>query len=421
MGGRITTGALAISASNWVVVVMLLLTLPRPSEGYGDGGRGHCSTAFRMAAIGRNITHCRLLRRVVQIQLGWETSRFNSQWTQIDVMFSAQLRSDIGWLAWGVNPLPQPQMVGTRAIIGIRLPNGSQSVGTYNVTSDTKKGCQLLPSTLDIEVPHKTLDYDQREDTFVISAKVVVPNSKYNISRLNHVWEVGYEAVGVEPKMHPKVLQDFNSAEALNFLTDEEEDAAYKNHQAYLRKVHGILNIVGWGTVLPVGVIIARYWRGHSSCFKDWWYYSHISCQIAGYSIGTAGWTTGLILGHQSRYFTFHIHRLLAIVIFTFTTLQILALRLKPDVNDEYRKYWNMYHSILGCGLLAVIILNIFHGIKILKPDNAVWRWVYIGILVGLSTVALPLEGYTWFKFKRSNDKGRDPKTNDWRSVPVVG
>ncbi|KAK4780717.1 hypothetical protein SAY87_016823 [Trapa incisa] len=39
-------------------------------------------------------------------------------------MFSASLRSDTGWLARGVNPLPQPQMIGTRTIIGIRLPNG---------------------------------------------------------------------------------------------------------------------------------------------------------------------------------------------------------------------------------------------------------------------------------------------------------
>ncbi|KAK4780718.1 hypothetical protein SAY87_016824 [Trapa incisa] len=57
---------------------------------------------------------------------------------------------------------------------------------------------------------------------FVISTKVVVPNSKYNISKLTHVWEVGYEATGVEPMMHPKFLQDFNSVEALNFLTEEE-------------------------------------------------------------------------------------------------------------------------------------------------------------------------------------------------------
>ncbi|KAK4771750.1 hypothetical protein SAY86_013525 [Trapa natans] len=174
----------------------------------------------------RNITHCRLLRRILQIQFGWEASRFNSQWTQIDVMFSARLRSDTGWLTWGVNPLPHPRMIG------------SQSVGIYDVTSGTKKGCRLLPSALDIEVPHYTLDYNEREDMFMISAKVIVPNSKYNILKLNHVWEVGYEAVGVESKMHPKVLQDFKSAEALNLLTEEEEDVAYKNHQAHLKKVH---------------------------------------------------------------------------------------------------------------------------------------------------------------------------------------
>lgn len=210
-------------------------------------------------------------------------------------------------------------------------------------------------------------------------------------------------------------------------------------------QVHGFLNIIGWGTILPVGVIFARYFRKHPFRFKDWWYYLHISCQITGYAIGTAGWSTGLILGNESHHYTFRIHRLLAIFIFTFTTLQVtisphtcllpcssistdlvsgfvlfighlgpvlqmFALRLRPDINDEYRKYWNMYHHFLGYGLFAVIILNIFHGIAILKPDNAIWNWVYIGILVLLSAVVLALEAYSWVKFFKSKHKKQNPR-----------
>lgn len=85
---------------------------------------GLCSEAFWVAARHRNLTHCKQLR-VLEAELAWQFSSFNSQWSQIDVVFGARLRSDMGWLAWGVNPLPQPQMIGTRAIIGIRQPNGA--------------------------------------------------------------------------------------------------------------------------------------------------------------------------------------------------------------------------------------------------------------------------------------------------------
>lgn len=87
----------------------------------------------------------------------------------------------------------------------------------------------------------------------------------------------------------------------------------------------------------------------------------------------------------------------------------MLALRLRPDAIDEYRKYWNMYHHFLGYALIALIVLNIFHGIGILRPDNAVWKWVYIGILVLLSAVALSLEIYSWVKFKRDHKKKPNP------------
>lgn len=101
------------------LALLLFLSLPTTS-GSSDG---LCSEAFWMEGRRQNVTHCKQLR-VLGAELGWHVSRFNSQWTKIDVMFGARLRFDVGWLAWGVNPLAQPQMIGTRAVIGIRQPNG---------------------------------------------------------------------------------------------------------------------------------------------------------------------------------------------------------------------------------------------------------------------------------------------------------
>lgn len=174
---------------------------------------------------------------------------------------------------------------------------------------------------------------------------------------------------------------------------------------------------------MPVGVIIARYFRNFPVRWYLWSSF-HINCQIAGYILGSSGWAMGLWLGNQSKYYSFHIHRIFGIIIFTFTTIQVIprslsvsrlkllkeliqyvyncvqifALRLKPKRSDPFRGYWNMYHHFLGYSLLALISFNIFKGISILKPNDT-WKWGYIGILGFLTTTALALEVFTWSKF----------------------
>ena len=88
--------------------------------------------------------------------------------------------------------------------------------------------------------------------------------------------------------------------------------------------MHGVLNIVGWGTLLPIGVIVARYFRVYPEKWKVWWFYLHVGFQSVGYLVGTAGWAIGLWLGNASKYYTFHTHRIFAIFIFTFTTVQVM-------------------------------------------------------------------------------------------------
>lgn len=77
---------------------------------------------------------------------------------------------------------------------------------------------------------------------------------------------------------------------------------------------------------------------------------------------------------------------------------QMLAFRLKPKLTDDYRKYWNMYHHFLGYGLLAIIFINIFKGIRILEGGDA-WKWGYVADLAFLGAIAFGLEVYTWIHF----------------------
>ncbi|KAH7544415.1 hypothetical protein JRO89_XS15G0163800 [Xanthoceras sorbifolium] len=334
-----------------------------------------CSEAFTQMKEARNMTHCTKLP-TLGAEFGWKydddqndrgghnNNRSNTTAAQnrIEILFGTRQLSEMGWLAWGVNPSSTPGMVGTRAIIGMRQPNGSWAVDTYNVTGGTKLGCGLLPSTIDVFVEKKEIEYNASNQYYAISATLLLPQPEYNISRLNHVWQVGYRTVGMEPMMHPTALQNVDSAETINLRTGESEG------------VHGVLNIMGWGIFLPLGAMIVRYFRVHPKQSR-WWFRLHVGFQIVGYTIGTIGWIIGIWLGHASRYYTFPKHRTLSIFIFTFASLQMLALRLMPRSKDEYRKFWDLYHHSLGYALLAAIAIDIFLGIGILKPADRSWRF----------------------------------------------
>ncbi|KAK9024707.1 hypothetical protein V6N11_004865 [Hibiscus sabdariffa] len=368
-----------------------------------------------------NTTKCRRLS-TLEAQFAWNYNKTSNNQTQITVLIGTKLiPANMGWLAWGVNP-ELPRMVGTRAIIGIKLPNQTTPLlNTYNITKDVKLGCKLQPSpALDFRV--QNMAAVSHAGFFAVFATLVLPDQRYDISSLNHVWQVGRYADGSEPMMHWTSLGNFDSKEVLDLQTGRCRNIG--RDRQHLRKVHGILNIIGWGTLLPIGVIVARYFRQFPFKLDPCWFYFHFSCQVLGYTLGSIGWGIGLLLGHESKYYTFHPHRVLGICVFGFTTLQVtqmLAFRFKPAREDEYRKHWNVYHHFLGYALLVMIPVNMYKGIKILKPENRIWKWAYNGILVFLAMVVLVLEIYTWAKFlcakyyKKSNQGSNSRPSNGGR------
>ncbi|KAK9269282.1 hypothetical protein L1049_001052 [Liquidambar formosana] len=198
-------------------------------------------------ALKRNDTAtCRVLP-TLGAEFGWN---FTNNKSQIDIYFTAKLDAEMGWVAWGLNPRERPQMVGTRALIGIRYPNGTLSIDKYNITADTKLGCHLQPSDIDVVVRKMRPEYSSETGYFTIYATLVLP-MEYNMSKLHHVWQVGYNVEGVVPRKHPTTLQNVDSTDTINLWTRKSQSIG--KHRHHLRMVHGILNIVGWGTLMPMG------------------------------------------------------------------------------------------------------------------------------------------------------------------------
>lgn len=86
--------------------------------------------------------------------------------------------------------------------------------------------------------------------------------------------------------------------------------------------MHGVLNAVSWGTLLPMGAIVARYMKVAKAADPAW-FYLHAACQTSAYAVGVAGWGTGLKLGSDSKGITHDTHRRIGIALFALGTLQV--------------------------------------------------------------------------------------------------
>lgn len=92
--------------------------------------------------------------------------------------------------------------------------------------------------------------------------------------------------------------------------------APYSN----LKRAHGILNMIGWGILIPIGVIVARYLKHLDSL----WFYLHTGIQSLGFILGLSGVVAGVVLDNRIEA-SVEKHKGLGVTIVVFGFLQVTA------------------------------------------------------------------------------------------------
>ncbi|KAL3850449.1 hypothetical protein ACJIZ3_012331 [Penstemon smallii] len=318
----------------------------------------------------------------------------------LSIAFLAAPPRPDGWVSWAINPTGTG-MVGSQALIAFREDNGGMTVKTYNVTSYGP----LTESRVWYEVRESSAEFSG--GVVRLFATLVLPER--GRESLNQVWQVGPSVTGGVPDKHEFQPENLNSKGSLDLLRGESTvvtgggDSRMKK-----RNIHGVLNVVSWGIMFPVGIIIARYLKTFPSADPAW-FYLHIFCQVSAYAIGVAGWGTGLKLGSESKGITYSIHRNIGIALFSLATVQIFALLLRPKKDHKYRFYWNIYHHSLGYSIIILGIINVFKGFQILNPAPK-WRNAYIIVIAILGGIAVLLEAITWIIVLKKKKSSKSTK-----------
>lgn len=293
-------------------------------------------------------------------------------------------------------------MAGSQALVAYKHSNGSMLAYTTQVdASGSMQPASLNFGVLNISAENVGADMIifatlQLSDTFVAT---------------NQVWQEG-PLSGDNPGQHLLTAQHRQSVGEVDFVSGSvTSTGATTTPKDRKRNVHGVLNAVSWGILMPVGIIIARYLKVFKSAGPAW-FYLHAICQTSGYAVGVAGWATGIKLGSDSPGITYDKHRKLGITIFALGTLQVLALLLRPKPDHKYRLYWNIYHHTIGYTTVILSIVNIFEGFDVLGREKN-WKKAYIGVLIFLGAVAVVLEAVTWLiVIKRKKTASSDKHVN---------
>ncbi|GAV65237.1 Cytochrom_B561 domain-containing protein/DUF568 domain-containing protein [Cephalotus follicularis] len=307
------------------------------------------------------------------------------------------------WVAWAINPTATG-MVGSQAIVAFPKNDGKMSCYTSPITQYQTK---LQKGDLSFDVTDLSAEFASNE--MIIFATLGLGNSSTTV---NQVWQDG-PLSGDSPQVHVTTGPNVKSMGTLNLLSGEAGPIGVGggNSKIRIRNIHGVLNAVSWGILLPVGAMLARYLKVFKSA-NPAWFYMHVACQTIAYIVGVAGWATGIKLGSESVGIQYNVHRTIGIILFCLGTVQVSALLLRPKPIHKYRVYWNIYHHSVGYLVIILGIFNIFKGFDILKPEKK-WKNAYIGVIVALALNAVWLESYRWYvvvKMKRLAMAGKMPQ-----------
>jgi hypothetical protein len=292
-------------------------------------------------------------------------------------------------------------MLGSQALVAFTNSTGplayTSSIAGYQTT--------LAPSDLSFGVSRIGAEY--RNNEMIIYATLQLPAGRTTFTQ---VWQEGPMSGG-SPTRHALNDANRNSRGTVDFSTGlTAAGGSVGGSRMRRRNIHGVLNVVGWGILLPIGAMSARYLKVFKSADPAW-FYIHVITQCSAYIVGVAGWATGLKLGSDSAGIQYDAHRNIGITLFCLGTVQVFALLLRPKKDHKLRTYWNIYHYAVGYTVIILSIVNIFRGFDMLNPAEG-WRRAYVGVLIFLGFNAVLLELFTWYiviKRKKTNDSDKHP------------
>ncbi|XP_051131097.1 cytochrome b561 and DOMON domain-containing protein At3g07570 [Andrographis paniculata] len=277
----------------------------------------------------------------------------------------------------GIGFSPNGNMIGSTAIVGWANADGTTVINKYFLRGQTPSLVELQPSNQGLKIGNSSAILESNQLYLAFQLIDTNPSTRLIYS----VGPTGRIPTGPDYRLtqHRTMIST-----VLNYATGQFQTQS--SPQASLKRSHGILNMLGWGILMPIGIMVARYMRR----WDPLWFYSHAIIQSIAFSLGIIGVICGLVLENRLD-ISVNKHKTLGIIILIFGTLQVMAVLLRPDKASKIRKYWNWYHHNAGRVVIVLAAVNVFYGIH-LANGGTNWNTGFAVVLVILFVISLILE-----------------------------
>ncbi|KAG0489092.1 hypothetical protein HPP92_007903 [Vanilla planifolia] len=325
----------------------------------------------------------------------------------LDAVFTGSFISPSGWVAIGINP-DSPSMTGTRALIAFADPTTAALLLLPFILDPSVKlqRSPLLSQPLDL--PLLSSSASLLHSTSVRASSSVRIHASLRLSpnrtRLHLVWNRGLYVQGYSPTIHPTSAADLSSRITVDLLSSAYSTAAPLPE--WFRSAHGAINAAAWGVCVPAGAMAARYlrqWPGVGPA----WFYLHATVQMVGLAAGAVGFAMGVAMGRASEDVEYGTHRGLGVAAVAAGGLQAAALLFRPGTTHRFRKYWKSYHHMVGYGLVAVGVVNVFQGRNVMGIGGSYAKLAYCLTLATMAGACVALEANAWVEFCRKAEEDK--------------
>ncbi|KAJ4967739.1 hypothetical protein NE237_014440 [Protea cynaroides] len=208
---------------------------------------------------------------------------------------------------------PDGSMEGSSAMVGwTSMDGGGGMVKQYYLGGTTPT--QVIPNQGKLVVVHNssTIVYRSPSMYMAFQLNITDPGSHliYSVGPRN--WLPASDFRLTEHRNKISTSWNYVSGQSSNGDSNGDSDPYSR-----LRKAHGALVMIGWGILMIIGVIIARYFRQ----WEPFWFYSHVCIQLSAFIIGLTGVILGFILEDRLNE-SVSKHKALGIIILVLGCLQ---------------------------------------------------------------------------------------------------
>ncbi|KAL0362012.1 UNVERIFIED_CONTAM: cytochrome and DOMON domain-containing protein [Sesamum calycinum] len=289
----------------------------------------------------------------------------------VDIAYRHTGVTTSNWVAWALNP-GTGRMDGAQSLIAFRNSTGLVYAYTSPITGYSPT---MQPGTLSFRVPSVRAEFVDNQ--MILYATIELPQGRTSFT---HVWQHG-DLSGDAPQAHPFSGDHVRSYGAIDFATGitTNTGAAGEGSRQRKRNVHGVLNVVSWGILMPLGAMAARL--GHRPKTRQRFTRSGANDSQHRHHPLCPRNTSGIRPASEAK---------------AGSQIQILLEHIPPRDRIHRNQSEHCQH---------------IRGFDILDPEKK-WKQAYIGVLIFLGVNAVLLEAFTWFvvlKRKRGSESDKYP------------